>query len=630
MENVPGFYNIWDYTPLNTNFGIRGFWNDEWNKNIVFLVNGVTQRNPYDFNHVFSTMNLPVESIERIEIIRGPMSVNYGSGAFLGVINIITSTKETDDIDNIFMSIGTQNTYNAGFQLVKNQNNLQTDITVKFSSTDGIDQDYKDMGLNRSASTLGDLSEQQTYLGLKINSGTFTTTVSYDNSSNTNPIYTAPPDGGTSYEALAELSVLRYSLGYNSIISDRLSLNAKVSGQQFFTRHRYDVLGQDDSQESEHNGAKSIELDLYAEAWINSSLKFIIGTSFYSAYDIYLNLDVPNSGIERHRRELLDPFRVYGIYLQAQYKLNDTFIFSGGTRLEQMDGFSILIQNSPGNQYSEDSTRQAEFYNVTRHIDREKIQSIPQLSILIQLHKNHLLKLLYGEALSRLSFFNRQGTNSADLKNEKIQAFELNYLGEFSDYLTASLNIYRNNFSNMVTRTFVIDETEGYQSIRTNSGQLHATGIEISLQSQIQRFHMQISGSFQKISDENHKNIKPFSSPDVLGYFKAGYKLNQVCLTLLANYVAPVESRYDFELNNEQDPYSGFIGRIGSNADAYTNIAFQMLYTPNFLDGLSVALKINNLLDTKIYYPTSEFQPWATKGLLGISRTMTVKAQYSF
>ena len=37
-------------------------------------------------------MNLPIEQVERIEVIRGPGSILYGEYAFSGVINVVTYT----------------------------------------------------------------------------------------------------------------------------------------------------------------------------------------------------------------------------------------------------------------------------------------------------------------------------------------------------------------------------------------------------------------------------------------------------------------------------------------------------------------------------------------------------------
>lgn len=92
LENIPGLYNIDDYTEFGPNFGVRGFWSGINNDNIIILVNGVPQVYNISSNYPLSGILVPVEAIERIEVIRGPMSVIYGSGAFFGVINIITNT----------------------------------------------------------------------------------------------------------------------------------------------------------------------------------------------------------------------------------------------------------------------------------------------------------------------------------------------------------------------------------------------------------------------------------------------------------------------------------------------------------------------------------------------------------
>jgi len=42
-------------------------------------------------------MELPIDAIQRVEVIRGPGSALYGADAFAGVINIIT--KKAKDID---------------------------------------------------------------------------------------------------------------------------------------------------------------------------------------------------------------------------------------------------------------------------------------------------------------------------------------------------------------------------------------------------------------------------------------------------------------------------------------------------------------------------------------------------
>jgi vitamin B12 transporter len=54
----------------------------------LVLIDGVRVNNA--FNNAFDFANLPVDNVERIEILRGPQSTLYGSEALGGVVNIVT------------------------------------------------------------------------------------------------------------------------------------------------------------------------------------------------------------------------------------------------------------------------------------------------------------------------------------------------------------------------------------------------------------------------------------------------------------------------------------------------------------------------------------------------------------
>jgi len=56
----------------------------------LFLINGIEVGDPSATGGVFQLENLTAENIERVEIIRGPQSVLYGSDAIGGVVNVIT------------------------------------------------------------------------------------------------------------------------------------------------------------------------------------------------------------------------------------------------------------------------------------------------------------------------------------------------------------------------------------------------------------------------------------------------------------------------------------------------------------------------------------------------------------
>src|SRR5712691_4125891 len=62
--------------------------------NIRILINGVPMARA-DAGINTSALLIPVEQIERIEVIRGPGSVVYGDFAFMGLVNIITRKEGT-------------------------------------------------------------------------------------------------------------------------------------------------------------------------------------------------------------------------------------------------------------------------------------------------------------------------------------------------------------------------------------------------------------------------------------------------------------------------------------------------------------------------------------------------------
>ncbi|MGH9327472.1 MAG: TonB-dependent receptor plug domain-containing protein [Terriglobia bacterium] len=94
LRMVPGL----DVAQINANtwaVSSRGF-NSEFADKMLVLIDGRTVYDPL-FSGVFWIMqDLPLEDIERIEVIRGPGATIWGANAVNGVINIITkSSKET-------------------------------------------------------------------------------------------------------------------------------------------------------------------------------------------------------------------------------------------------------------------------------------------------------------------------------------------------------------------------------------------------------------------------------------------------------------------------------------------------------------------------------------------------------
>lgn len=95
LETVPGMHGSLQRSTYDYNYSVRGIQNAT-NSQLLILLNGTRITTPFR-GTLMSGMELPIEAIQRVEVIRGPGSALYGADAFAGVINIIT--KKAADIN---------------------------------------------------------------------------------------------------------------------------------------------------------------------------------------------------------------------------------------------------------------------------------------------------------------------------------------------------------------------------------------------------------------------------------------------------------------------------------------------------------------------------------------------------
>lgn len=101
LETVPGLHVSIQAVTNDPVYTMRGIANNV-NASVLFLLNGTRFSVPYK-GSTMTGMALPVEAIQKIEVIRGPGSALYGADAFTGVVNIIT--KKANDINGTEIGI---------------------------------------------------------------------------------------------------------------------------------------------------------------------------------------------------------------------------------------------------------------------------------------------------------------------------------------------------------------------------------------------------------------------------------------------------------------------------------------------------------------------------------------------
>ncbi|MBN2468024.1 MAG: TonB-dependent receptor [Deltaproteobacteria bacterium] len=97
LRSVPGFYV--DHTGVKENVYLRGVANS-----FLVMIDGVPLANDSSNEDYPRGMELSLDYIEKIEIVKGPGSALWGADAFSGVVNVVT--RQGKDVDGIIVSGG--------------------------------------------------------------------------------------------------------------------------------------------------------------------------------------------------------------------------------------------------------------------------------------------------------------------------------------------------------------------------------------------------------------------------------------------------------------------------------------------------------------------------------------------
>ena len=138
LRSVRGFYVIND---RNYSYvGVRGFSRpSDYNARILFLLDGHrVNDNIFDGAYVGTGFPISIDLIERIEILRGPNSSAYGTGAFVAVVNVITRRGRDLNATQLTTQAGSWNTYKGELsQGGRFDNGLETLFSGSFSDSQG-------------------------------------------------------------------------------------------------------------------------------------------------------------------------------------------------------------------------------------------------------------------------------------------------------------------------------------------------------------------------------------------------------------------------------------------------------------------------------------------------------------
>lgn len=635
MENIPGLYAIDDYGEYGANFGVRGFWSGVPNDNMIILVNGVNQVNDIWSNYPLNKISIPVEAIDRIEVIRGPMSVIYGNGAFYGVINIFTNENPNNPLNIISASAGSEKTKKLFLRKAGKKGDFDYTLNASIYDTYGIDEPLAKMmtdpsilpslGVPVDSRTGGQLGNNEKYLNFSGTFKDFFLNLSFNDA--IKGFYFALPS--ISNGTRDHINAAHLSFGYRKSLSDIVTLEGKFNYSQNRDWYTYKLLFKN-FYGLEQLSANGLEVEL--NTFITPSPTLDIKTGLYyqailNASDMYdlPSLNIPS--LENNYIYLADTDNIItqSLFVQVTYRPFNKLRLTAGLRLEQTPEYKLESIHTIG---TEPTIYSSGIY------DHDKIECIPRLAAIFYLNERNIFKFLFGKAINRPSFFqNAQNILNPELlhlKPENIQTFELNYISSLSTVFTINASIFYNTLENLITRIVELTPEGNYKSYSGNAGEMATRGLELTLNAEpIDYLRIELSATYQKTKDKRigYKNIAAAYSPNLLGYLKAYYRTGNFIAAITGNYVDGMETFWD-ETKRSLDHPNG--NRIGTKTHGYFILGANLRIEDLLINGLYINARCSNIMNEEICYPTTTLNTFLDRGTLGSGRTFLLSIGYKF
>ncbi|MGZ2371674.1 TonB-dependent receptor plug domain-containing protein [Ancylomarina sp. YFZ004] len=550
LNSQKGFYisNDRNYSYIGTRgFGRSG----DYNNRSKLLINGHTlNENVFGSASFGSALSFNMDLIDRIEIVRGPGSSMYGSGAMLSVINIIT--KKGHDIDglDIKTTLGSYNKKEASALWGKTlENGIDIVISGIAGQTDGPDLYFEDLDTPETNHGISNGLDWEKLYGLysEISKGNLTIKASLSNRRKGIPTGAWETDLINTSKSLD----LRYyfDLQYKKEFNKKLSflLRSYYDSDNYKGKYSYESYKSYDKSNSNWLGTEA--QFIYN---INKKNKFSGGVGYkYNSEASYKEWDLDETYMDKNK-----PYSEFSIYVQDEYKVLPNLRLTAGLRFD----YHSFGTNSF-------SPRLAAIYNIT---------------------KKSTLKLLYCEAYRTPSFYETQYEENGYLKAnsnidpERIRTTEVVWEYNPLNNLFISTALYQYKMRKLIDQT--LDEEDGLVYFQ-NIGRVSGKGLEFEIKYKPQnKTTLFVNGALQKSIDSNSKT-KLTNSPKLL--LKAGV-IQSVTDLFTISPECFFESKRKTIYKTSTDPF--FLANL--------NIRSKMLF-----NHVMVNFKIRNIFDTEYAYP---------------------------
>jgi len=304
--------------------------------NTVVMIDGIKMNLTSDPANVYDFASLTVESIDRIEILRGPQSMLYGSDALSGVVNIISKKGNGKPLFSLVAEGGSYNTFKGALGVSGSSNAFNYNLSFGRTQSEGFSAASEKYGNrekdgyegNNFVSRFGFDFNDDTFLNLFVR---FTKSdADYDR------------NGGEfgddpTYNYNQEEFVTRAETGFNTIVG-LWDQKVGLSFYRSIRKYKYDsTLYNPDISRSLYDG-KRFKFD-----WLNT---FNLPLNNFLTFGFDAELDQSTS--QFYLLSSFGPFEsiipksnvsIVGVYLQDQVEFFNSFFATGGIRFDNHEKF---------------------------------------------------------------------------------------------------------------------------------------------------------------------------------------------------------------------------------------------------------------------------------------------------
>lgn len=491
LSTVKGFYRSYDRN--YSYIGTRGFSRPtDYNDRLLLLLDGHEMNdNFYGSASVGTDFPLDFASIERIEIVRGPGSALYGTGAMFAVINVITKRGNRIDGVNVSAEAGSYGHVRGSLLAGKRwESGLEASLSGSWADVRGHDLYYSqydspstnhgiahNLDWDRYYSTFGSVSYGGFSFAAFLSSRKKgIPTGSFETLFNDSRAHTVDEYG------MAELK-------YDADIGSDKSISIKTS----YFRYNYAGEYPYEIDSFDANDARVFEGDVQFKWDLFTSNRLVVGTELrHNTVASYRYWDINTTYFDANF-----PYDVYSFYFQDEYQLSENLLITLGLRHDR-------------NSFGASSTT-------------------PRIAFVYNPLSSSAFKLLYGEGFRAPNLYEEHYADplsgfktNPSLQPEKIRTLEAVWEQRFGTETFGSISLYKYTMDNLIdTGVDPRDSMAQFQNI----SKVNALGLELDLET---RLRSGLTGyanySLQEVKDDRTQ-LQLSNAPRHLVHIGAGYQL---------------------------------------------------------------------------------------------------------